>query len=149
MFYACFRFRHSNTDNHKHTVFKDIIPQTLLTIAIFCSFENPNRKHIIPPLNANNTTTTPPSPWSQAQNREKILKDRNNTSSHSFQTTALFQTSAPVSVSRDPDCVPYWNDQVADWSKKLLLPTETGCRFVFKLNGTKIVVLSEDNPADE
>ena len=77
----------------------------------------------------------PPPPWnlhvfmsgSQAQNRKKILKDRNNTSSHSLQTTALFQTSAPVSISRDPDCVPYWNDQVADWSKKLLLPTETGC----------------------
>ncbi|RHZ86152.1 hypothetical protein Glove_54g7 [Diversispora epigaea] len=66
-------------------------------------------------------------PGSQAQNRKKILKDRNNTSSHSFRTTALFQTSAPVSISRDPDCVPYWNDQVADWSKKLLLPTETDC----------------------
>ena len=64
---------------------------------------------------------------SQAQNRKKILKDRNNTSSHSLQAIALFQTSAPVSISRDPDCVPYWNDQVADWSKKLSLPTETGC----------------------
>ena len=71
----------------------------------------------------------PPPPWnphafmsgSQAQNRK-----RNNTSSR-LQTTALLQTSAPVSISRNPDCVPYWNDQVADWSKKLLLPTETGC----------------------
>ena len=72
-------------------------------------------------------TLPPPPPWSQAQNRKKILKDRNNTSSRSLQTTALFQTSAPVSISRDPDCVPYWNDQVADWSKRLLLPTETGC----------------------
>ena len=73
--------------------------------------------------------TPPPPPLpprSQAQNRKKVLKDR-NTSSRSFQTTALFQTSAPVSISRDPDCVPYWNDQVADWSKKLLLPTEAGC----------------------
>ena len=32
-------------------------------------------------------------PGSQAQNRKKILKDRNNTSSRSLQTTALFQTS--------------------------------------------------------
>jgi len=77
-----------------------------------------------PPLPPSPSLPLPPSwnpnvnllfmPGSQAQNRKKILKDRNNTSSHSFQTTASFQTSAPVSISRDLDCVPYWNDQVAD-----------------------------------
>ena len=87
------------------------------------------RRHALSILAKSQVSSTICSParQSQAQNRKKILKDRNNTSSHSFQTTALFQTSAPVSISRDPDCVPYWNDQVADWSKKLLLPTETGC----------------------
>ncbi|RIA80573.1 hypothetical protein C1645_838452 [Glomus cerebriforme] len=37
------------------------------------------------------------------------------------------QISASVSISRDPNCVPYWNDQVVNWSKKLLLLTEIGC----------------------
>ena len=55
---ACFMHVFSSAIQIPTTIniFKDIIPQTLLTIAIFCSFENPNRKHIISPLHANTTT---------------------------------------------------------------------------------------------
>src|SRR5947209_18943708 len=55
----------------------------------------------------------PPPPWNP--NVSQAL-------SRSFQTT---QISAPVSISRDPNCVPYWNDQVAEWSQKLWLPIVT------------------------
>ena len=63
---------------------------------------------------------------SPARNRKKILKSRNSTSSHNSQTITSSLISAPALTSRGLDCVPYWNDQVADWSMRLWLPTETG-----------------------
>ena len=63
---------------------------------------------------------------SPARNRKKILKSRNSTSSHNSQTITSSLISAPALTSRGLDCVPYWNDQVADWSRRLWLPTETG-----------------------
>jgi putative transposase len=82
-------------------------------------------------------TSPPPPPWrpkmnasfmreSPARNRKKILKGRNSTSSHNSQTITSSLISAPALTSRGLDCVPYWNDQVADWSRRLWLPTETG-----------------------
>ncbi len=81
-------------------------------------------------------SSTPPLSWrpkmnvsfireSPARNR-KILKGRNSTSSHNSQTITSSLISAPALTSRGLDCVPYWNDQVADWSRRLWLPTETG-----------------------
>ena len=88
---------------------------------------------------------------SPARNRKKILKSRNSTSSHNSQTITSSLISAPALTSRGLDCVPYWNDQVADWSRRLWLPTETGSaiEFIFHLNSTRLVVLSNDNSTDE
>src|SRR6185437_713538 len=73
-------------------------------------------------------------PGFQAQNRKKILKDRNNTSSRSFKPLPYFR-------HRLQYCYCY-RDRLCRFTFDLL-------EFVFKLNGTKIVVLSEDNPTDE
>jgi len=73
---------------------------------------------------------------------------RNSISSHNSQTI----TSYPALTSRGLDCVPYWNDQGADWSRRLWLPTEIGSAGPLNSSSTLVAQgswFSNDNSTDE
>ena len=64
---------------------------------------------------------------SPATPKKKILKDKSTTSKKNTQNTKLSKISPVVSISNAKDSTKYWTTQCKDLSKKLWLPTETGC----------------------
>jgi putative transposase len=62
---------------------------------------------------------------SRAENSETISQDKSPSCGKSSRKRRSSKTSAPASTSRGADCVPYWNDQCAEISSALWLPTET------------------------
>ena len=54
------------------------------------------------------------------QNKNLTSKGKPKNSRKCARTITSSQTSAQVSTSRDPDCVPYWTNVTKDWSTKLL-----------------------------
>jgi hypothetical protein len=57
--------------------------------------------------------------------KKKTLNGRNNSSVPDSQPMNLSVTSTQVSTSNNRDLRPYWNGQVAEWSRKLWLPIMT------------------------
>ncbi len=64
---------------------------------------------------------------SQATPKKKISKDKSTTSKKSTQTTKLSKTLQAVSTLNEKASPKYWLTQCKELSKKLWLPTETGC----------------------
>ena len=62
---------------------------------------------------------------SQAPNNEATSNDKSNNSSNSTLPTVRSQTSQVESIGNDLVLKPYWTAQVAEWSRRLWLPTET------------------------
>jgi putative transposase len=60
-----------------------------------------------------------------AENSETISQGNPPSCKKSSRKRRSSKTSAPASTSRGADCVPYWNDQCAEISSALWLPTET------------------------
>src|SRR4051812_38089245 len=61
---------------------------------------------------------------SRVSSKEKISKDKNNSSSQGTQHTSSSPISGQASTSRDPGLRPYWNDHARDLSRRLWLPNE-------------------------
>jgi hypothetical protein len=57
-------------------------------------------------------------PASRAPSRKPISSGKSNSSSINTPNASSSQTLGAESTSRGPDCVPYWNSHVADWSEK-------------------------------
>src|SRR6185312_5637249 len=70
-------------------IFKDIIPQALLTIAIFCSFENPNRK--LPSM-----LTPPPPPPKKVSYKGRSSASQPTNNSSASQPTNNSSASQPT-----------------------------------------------------
>ena len=74
----------------------------------------------------------PPSPpppkkgsGSLVSSKKRILNSRNNSSAPNFQPMNSPAILNRVSTSNSQDIRPYWNGQVAKWSQKLWLPTDS------------------------
>jgi len=59
-----------------------------------------------------------PSPSPKSYIYARVSSGKSNSSSINAPNTSSSQTLGVESTSRGPDCVPYWNSHVADWSKK-------------------------------
>src|SRR5436190_1254999 len=62
---------------------------------------------------------------SLVSSKKRILNGRNNSSAPDFQPTNSSAILNRVSTSNNQDIRPYWNGQVAEWSRKLWLPIMT------------------------
>ena len=58
-------------------------------------------------------------------NRKTTLPDRLISCEQNTQSTKSSKTSDPVSTSNEKDLKPYWNQPIAEISKKLWLPIKT------------------------
>ena len=61
------------------------------------------------------------------ESKPAILNTRFNTLQNSFQIMRSLQTSDLVSISKERDCRPYWNNSSTEISKRLWLPIKTDC----------------------
>ena len=70
----------------------------------------------------------PPPKKGSYKRRSSAPQSSNNLSApQSSNNLSAPQSSNNSSAPQPINVRPYWNGKVADWSKKLLLPTETGC----------------------
>lgn len=65
-------------------------------------------------------------PGCQATNKKTTFNDKSSGSKPGLRESKLSLTSAAGSTSNGKDCVPYWNEQCAENSLQLWLPTATG-----------------------
>ena len=67
-------------------------------------------------------------PESALPNNAETLTARSPNCNKRSRDTPCSVTSAQVSTSRDPTCVPFWNESTRDWSRKLWSCTATDLR---------------------